>query len=106
MPSPSYLQFFDLDTLNKAAEIIAKEIVAETVVDRDMLRIYADRVYPLAELIEDIHGIIEYTSEASEEEYNDAVADAGPIGSEDDGEALASAGFGTDEDYGGGDEHI
>ena len=63
---------------------------------------HLDRLVSLVERLLDTQGdIIDKVTEEPDEEVDDRMTDI-----EADSDALASAGFGTDEDYGGTDERL
>ena len=70
-------------------------------VDFDNLKIHADDIDGLVDILHD-ENIVDFTCQRADAEPWDGFR----TDAEADADALASAGFGTDEDYGGGTEDI
>jgi hypothetical protein len=97
----STIIFTDLATFDAAVASLEMNATPEYVLERDALTIRTDDVDGIVDLLID-DGIDGFSANyGTEDEHDQFLTDA-----EADADALASAGFGTDEDYGyyGGDD--
>lgn len=97
----SSITFRDVKLFGMAMTLLALEAAPSYSGDEETLTIDSEDVLTIKALLND-NGIFNFTVEGLDEDERDQFRTDG----EADADALASAGFGTDEDYGSASEHV
>lgn len=97
----SSITFRDAKLFGMAMTLLALEAAPSYSGDEETLTIDSEDVLTIKALLND-NGIFNFTVEGLDEDERDQFRTDG----EADADALASAGFGTDEDYGSASEHV
>lgn len=94
------ITFTDVATFDSAVSALEMNATPEYVLERDNLTIRSNDVDGLIDILMD-EGVDDFTAQFGTE---DEPFDGFRTDAEADADALASAGFGTDEDYGGSND--